>query len=175
VSSNGGIGVWLQGNLGNVGASLKQSKISLNTGAGLKVQQSAGTTTQETLQNNDITQNSGGGVVFSTSSTLTSFQGNSVHGNGGDQIVVSARQNPVATNPPWNLRSVGNACDVNRNQIYCYGAGVGLRVNSVLAASVDAENVNWTNSAPSAGTDYALTGTNSVIATSPCAAVTTCP
>jgi hypothetical protein len=178
ISSNGGIGVWLHGAAGNIGASITNSKVNLNTGVGIQVQQGLATTTTETIQNDEVAQNGGGGIVFSTSSTLTSFQGNVVHGNTGDQITVSARQNG-AGNPVWNFRSAGNACDVNRNQIYGYGGtcgtGVGLRVNSIASTTVDAQNVDWKNSAASAGTDYAVTGGNAVTATFPCTAVSTCP
>jgi Right handed beta helix region len=172
VSGNTGNGVWLRGNSGNVGASLTNSKLTGNTLVGLRVQQ--GSTTQETIQGNDINSNSGGGITFNTSSTLTSFQANSVHGNAGDQIIVSAAQNivlPAVTPAAWPFRSVGNACDANENKIYAYtNPGVGLRANAAAGATVDAENVSWAHSAPSAGTDYVATGTNVVTVSLPCTA-----
>jgi hypothetical protein len=181
IASNGGIGFWLDGTGTNdVDSSLKNSKVQLNTGVGLKFQQGTGTT-QETIQNCDINQNKGGGVLFSTSSTLVSFQANAVHGNSVEQITVSAPQNGGGN---WNMRSIGNACDGNRNQIYGYGSascgvtGGGLLVNSPTTATiVDAQNVAWENAAPGAGTDYVLTGAggNNVLVASPCTANTACP
>ncbi|HEX4405888.1 MAG TPA: hypothetical protein VH560_13720, partial [Polyangia bacterium] len=140
------------------------------------------TTTTETIQNNTITGNAGG-VTFSTSSTLNGFTGNTVAGNSGDQITVSARPNgAILASTAWVFQSPGQTCDANRNQVYCYsGSGVGIRVNSVLATTVNAADLNWLHSAPTAGTDYVAGG--STVQTSisgqpnsgPCGAITTCP
>jgi hypothetical protein len=177
ISSNTGAGVFYRGTngttAGNVAATLTNSKVSLNGGVGVRVEQTGANTTQEALQGDDITGNAGGGVAFNTASTLTSFQANKVHSNTGDQIVVSSRQNVAAT--PWPFRSVGNTCDANANQICGYTSpSVGIRVNANPAATVDAQNVSWAHAAPILGTDYAVTGTNAVTAGSPCA-VQACP
>jgi Right handed beta helix region len=177
VTGNGVTGIYLQGNSGAVGAVIKGSKISGNISTGLRVEQVGGAT-QETIQNNDITLNGAGGIQFNTGSTLSSFTGNLVHSNVGDQILVNARQ---TGNVAWNFRTPGNACDANRNQVYCYqNGGVGIRISATPAGNstqVDARNVSWMNAAPSAGTDYVVLNppaANSLDATLPCAAVA-CP
>ena len=185
ISGNGAAGVTLTGASGAVGASLTNSTVTGNTGVGVNLAEVGGTTT-ETLQNDTITDNKAGGITFSTASTLNSFTGNTVAGNTGDQITVSARQTGNAT---WDFQppslsctqGVGGPPDPNRNQVYCYGQsgnpGVGIRVNAApLATTVNAQNMNWKSSAPSAGTDFVATGTNAVTITTPCLpAVTTCP
>jgi len=167
-----GHGIWVRGDLGAVAVNVKNSFVYSNNGTGLRVEEGSGNLTQTTIQANDISRNAMGGVVFATASTLSSFVANKVHGNTGDQLQFLARQTGNAT---WNLRSPSNACDANSNQIYCYsGGGVGIRITSAPATSVDARNVSWADLAPSAGVDY-VTGTSTITATLPCTAVTTCP
>ncbi|HVZ71118.1 MAG TPA: right-handed parallel beta-helix repeat-containing protein, partial [Polyangia bacterium] len=172
VSSNGGVGVWLRGSTGNVGALLKNSKISGNTGVGLRAEATLVTaTTQETIQTNDITGNGGGGIVFGSRDLLNSFVANTIHGNTGDQILVSAGQSGGGN---WNFRSPGLTCDTNSNKVWCYGTGVGIRLTA-NATTVDAENMGWANSGPSSGIDYVAAATSSILAGTPCTATTTCP
>jgi hypothetical protein len=106
-----------------------------------------------------------------------------VAGNTGDQIVVSARPNgAVLPGTAWVFQSPGQTCDANRNQVYCYsGSGVGIRVNSLLATTVNAADLNWLHGAPTAGTDY-VAGSSTVQTSiagqpnsGPCAAITSCP
>jgi hypothetical protein len=128
--------------------------------------------TTETLQNNDISSNAGGGVAFSTASTLNGFTGNTIHSNTGDQIVVAARQTANAT---WDFHSP-TGCDANRNQVYCYQSGVGIRVTSVPFTMVDASFMTWANAVPTAAVDYVKTlAGDTVTVTSPCAAQPSCP
>src|SRR5205085_5341260 len=92
VTSNSGFGIHLAGDTGNVAATVKASTISGNHDAGLMVEQGSGKTTSEAIQNDDVSGNntSGGGLVggvlFDTSSTLTSFIGNKIHSNTGDEL-----------------------------------------------------------------------------------------
>ncbi|HTA21075.1 MAG TPA: hypothetical protein VK989_17400, partial [Polyangia bacterium] len=188
ITNNSGFGVTLTGVSGDVGASVTNSKITGNTNTGVNVAQVGGTTT-ETIQNDTITGNgtavspatAAGGVNFATSSTLNGFTGNIVAGNGSDQITVSNKPNLPATT--WVFQSPGQTCDANRNQVYCYSAsGVGIRVNATLGTTVNAADIDWVHSAPTAGTDYVATTLNTVETSiagqpnsGPCAAVTTCP
>jgi len=173
--SNGGSGVYLHGT-GNIVATLKNSKISLNSGYGVRIEQAAATTTQENLQSNDITQNTTGGIGFTTSSTLNGFAANTIHNNGGDQISIAARQNPIAGNPPYNFSSAG-ACDANRNQVWCYSAsGVGIRVTGAAGSAVNANFMSWLDAVPAVNTDYITSGAaGTFTVASPCAAQPSCP
>jgi hypothetical protein len=182
VSGNGGTGIWLRGNTGSIGASITNDKITGNTSTGLRIEQGLLTTTQETIQSNEISTNGGGGIQFNTASTLSSFVANLVHGNTGDQILVAARQ---TGNVAWNFRSPGATCDANRNQVYCYNTsgnpGTGIRLSAPLgsAGQVDARNMTWKAAAPSGGVDYVVItppAANALDATLPCAAgPATCP
>ena len=187
ITSNGAAGVTLTGaaavGTGDVGASLTNSKVTGNTGVGVNVAEVAATTT-ETIQNDTITGNGGGGVTFGTPSTLNGFTGNVVAGNTGDQITVSARPNgATTTTAAWLFQSPGQTCDANRNQVYCYsGSGVGIRVNASLGTTVNAADINWVHSAPTAGTDFVATTLNAVQTSiagqpnsGPCTAITSCP
>jgi hypothetical protein len=150
--SNTGSGIYLRGSNGNVGASIKNSKISLNTGVGIRIE-NGGNTTEESIQSNDITQNSGGGIAFNQAHTLTGFSANTVHGNTGDQILIAARQTGNAVYTFSN--SSATVCDSNRNQIYCYQIGsVGIRVSGATNVTINAADVSWENTTPSAGTDF---------------------
>src|SRR6185503_8885838 len=106
-----------------------------------------------------------GGVLFNTSSTLTSFTGNKIHSNVGDELGFGALPNGGTT---WTIG--GNACDASANSLYCYGVGnVGLRV-SFPAADVDARATHWVTATPAAGVDYSAVATASVTTTGPCSA-----
>ncbi len=177
VSGNGSFGIYLQGNNGPVATTIKGNAIMGNSDTGLMIEQGAGSTTTEAIQNNDISGNNTktsprnvGGILFNTSSTLTSFIGNSVHANGGDEVGFNAL--PSGGGTKWVITPPSNACDTTANSIYCYGVGnVGVHV-LFPAASVDAQHQHWANNPPTAGID--TTGT--VVSTNPCSAVTaTCP
>jgi len=177
VSNNANFGVYLDGaaSVGNIAANLRNSTIVSNGNAGVHIGSGSGFTTQEALMFNDISLNGAEGIRFAASSLLSAFVGNSVHANVADQILIAARQLGNAT---YDLRSPGNACDVNRNLIYCYGSGgVGIRVSSTLSTSVDARNVSWSNSAPTAALDYVVIGApgSTLDASLACSAITTCP
>ena len=110
-----------------------------------------------------------GGVLFNTSARLTSFIGNKVHSNGGDELGFNGL--PDGGGTKWTITPPSNACDNTANSIYCYGTGnVGVHVLAA-AASVDAQHQRWTNNPPTVGIDY----TGTVTVTNPCTAITTCP
>jgi hypothetical protein len=174
VTGNGGFGVYLRGNAGSVAATVKGSSISGNADVGIMVEQGAGNTTVEAIQNNDINGNgtggghSTGGVLFNTSSTLTSFIGNAVHSNNGDEVGFGDVPNGGTK---WVITPPSNACDTTANSIYCYGTGnVGVHVLTG-AATLDAQHQHWTNNPPTSGIDY--TGTLTVL--NPCTAIAACP
>jgi hypothetical protein len=79
----------------------------------------------------------------------------------------------------WFLRSPTNStCLSNEvNQIYCYGAGSTGILVSAPYITVDAKNVTWTNTTPTAAVDYLITGGSSLVdAPASCtAAIPTCP
>jgi hypothetical protein len=173
ISGNGGAGVYLKTTAGNVGALLKNGKISGNAGFGVRIENGVTNTVTESLQNNDIYSNAGGGIAFNHVNTLTSFAGNSVHGNTGDQILIAARQVSNATYTFSNASS--NPCDANRNQFYCYkNGGVGIRITSALATTVDAKNVSWQVSTPGNTTDFVQSSSTVTFAPT-CTPSTTCP
>jgi hypothetical protein len=179
-SNNAKFGVYLQGDTGNVAATVKASTISGNGDVGLMIEQGSGNTTSEAIQNNDVSGNNTnsatthivGGVLFNTSSTLNSFIGNKIHSNGGDELGFNDVQNPSGSPPPWLLNPPSATCDATANSIYCYGNGnVGLHVISA-AATVNAQHVHWTNNPPTSGIDFSGVAT----VTNPCTVVTTtCP
>lgn len=175
VTGNGSFGIYLEGGFGSVAATIKGSSISGNSDTGLMIEQGLGHTTTEAIQNNDIKANNTkasprnvGGVLFNTSSTLTSFIGNTVHSNGGDEVGFNALPNGGTK---WTITPPSNACDATANSVYCYGTGnVGVHVIAA-GASVDAQHQHWTNNPATSGIDY--TGTVTVL--NPCTAVPTCP
>jgi hypothetical protein len=173
LSGNGVSGLYLKTTGGNVGAVLKNSKVSGNTGFGVRIENGGGANTvTESLQYNDITGNTGGGIAFNQQHTLTSFAGNSVHGNTGDQILIAARQVGNANYKFNNVSAV--PCDSNRNQFYCYkNGGVGIRITSA-ATVVDANNVSWQVASPGNTTDF-VQSTSTVNFAPTCTPVTTCP
>ncbi len=174
VTGNSGFGIYLRGNAGSIAATIKGSSISANGDIGLMIEQGSLNTTVEAIQNNDITGNNTtnahgiGGVLFNTSSTLTSFIGNTIHSNKGDEVGFSSVPN---SGTKWVITPPSNACDSTANSIYCYGTGnVGLHVLTA-AASVDAQHQHWANNPATSGIDY--TGTVTVL--NPCSATTSCP
>jgi hypothetical protein len=177
VTSNAQSGIFLAGNGGAVAATVRRCTVSGNGAVGVRVEQGTGTTTTTAIQSNEITNNNiagpadvVGGVLFATSSTLTSFIGNKIHSNNGDELGFAALPNAGVT---WTIGT--NACDANANSIYCYGVGnVGLRM-SFAAGTVDARGTHWANAAPAGSVDFSTVGGSSVNAANPCAAVTTCP
>jgi hypothetical protein len=136
------------------------------------VEQGSGNTTSEAIQNNDVngnnTQNGhvAGGVLFNTSSTLTSFIGNKVHSNLGDELGFNATPNGGG-GTQWIINPPSATCDATANSIYCYGAGnVGVH-----GATINGQHVHWTNNPPTSGIDFSGT----VTVTNPCTAIATCP
>ena len=177
VSGNGSFGIYLQGNDGAVATTIKGNAIMGNSDTGLMIEQGGANTTTEAIQNNDISGNNTkttprnvGGILFNTSSTLTSFIGNSVHANGGDEIGFNAL--PGGGGTKWVITPPSNACDATANSVYCYGVGnVGVHVLAA-SASVDAQHQHWANNPPTSGIDT----TGAVVSTNPCSAVTAaCP
>jgi hypothetical protein len=173
-TNNSEFGIHLAGDTGNVAATVKASTISGNHDAGLLVEQGSGKTTSEAIQNNDVsgnnTGNNGvvGGVLFATPSTLTSFIGNKVHSNTGDEVGFGDVPNGGTQ---WVINPPSATCDATANSIYCYGAGnVGVHV-LFAGASVNGQHVHWSNNPPTSGIDFSGT----VTVTNPCTAITTCP
>jgi hypothetical protein len=175
VSNNAKFGIYLEGDSGDVAATIKGSTITGNADVGLMVEEGATATTSEAIQNNDVNGNNSGnghqvgGVLFNTSSTLTSFIGNKVHSNSGDELGFNALPNGGGTQ--WVINPPSAACDTTSNSLYCYGNGnVGLHILGG-GATVNAQHVRWTNNPPTSGIDYSGT----VTVTNPCAVITTCP
>jgi hypothetical protein len=169
-------GIFIAGDAGSVGVTVRSCTIGGNGAVGLRVEQGAGNTTTAVIQFNDITGNNGngaadsiGGALFGTASTLTSFVGNTIHANNGDELGFAGPANGGAT---WTLGT--NSCDANANLIYCYGTGnVGLR--AALAATVDARGNHWVNASPAGNVDYSVSGGASVNAGGACNAIAICP
>jgi hypothetical protein len=177
VGVNVGVGIWLSGAAGEVTATLANNKVHDNRDVGVLITQGGGVdTTRETLTGNDVFGNNTGavrtvgGISFETSSILTSFTANRVHGNRRDQMAILAVRQGGGT---WDLNP--GACNAQRNFIYCYSSdagSVGLRLTN--AGTVDAQNVTWANATPTVGTlDFASMG-STVDVTPACAAMTTC-
>jgi hypothetical protein len=176
VTGNAKFGIYLAGDAGNVAATIKGNTISGNGDVGLMVEQGSGNTTSEAIQNNDVngnnTQNGhvAGGVLFNTSSTLTSFIGNKVHSNLGDELGFNATPNGGG-GTQWIINPPSATCDATANSIYCYGAGnVGVHVLGG-GATINGQHVHWTNNPPTSGIDFSGT----VTVTNPCTAIATCP
>jgi filamentous hemagglutinin len=175
ISNSAKFGIYLQGDTGDVAATVKGSTITGNGDVGLLVEEGATATTSEAIQNNDVNGNNTGnghqvgGVLFNTSSTLTSFIGNKVHSNTGDELGFNALPNGGGTE--WVINPPSSACDTTSNALYCYGNGnVGLHILGG-GATVNAQHVRWTNNPPTSGIDYS----GAVTVTNPCAVITTCP
>ena len=153
--------MFLAGDGGDVAATIRNSVVSGNGAVGVRVEQAnAANTTTTAIQSNDVTNNNiagastaVGGVVFATASTLTSFIGNRIHSNNGDELGFTALPNGGTT---WTIGT--NACDSSANSLYCYGTGnVGLRM-AFAAGTVDARATRWANASPAAGLDYSTVG-----------------
>ena len=189
-----GRGIWLNGNdaaSDNITATLQGCKVHDNRAVGIQIDEDMPgghtTTTREILTGNDVHDNnltglamSVGGISFATSSTLSDFQSNKLHHNGGDQIAFT---NPPTTGATWDINAPGT-CGTAANQIYCYTlpGAIGLRAtapNAGAAYTVDAAQVFWSHAPLTAGTDF-VQGANTTVTTggtgSPCTpAITTCP
>jgi hypothetical protein len=173
VSGNTGVGVFLAGDTGSIGATIRNNAIPGNHDTGVLVDQGAGKTTREAIQSNDVSGNntagghSVGGVFFETASTLTSMVSNKIHSNGGDELGFAALPNGGLS---WSIAPAGGTCGSSSNTLSCYGTGkVGLRVvANLLPISVDASGTRWASATPTTGVDYSP-GDGSVTATSPCA------
>jgi len=176
VTQNRQSGIFIAADNAPVGATVRACTISGNGAVGLRVEQGAANETTTVIQFNDVTGNNGngpsdsiGGVLFGTASTLTSFVGNRVHANNGDELGFAAAANGGAS---WTVGT--NTCDANANAITCYGAGnVGIR--AAAGATVDARGNHWVNASPAGGVDYSLAGGSSVNAGGACSAIASCP
>jgi hypothetical protein len=179
ISGNTVYGVYLQGDTGSIVATIKNSTVTTSGDVGILVEQGGANQTSSTIQFNDVSGNNTdaatthivGGILFNTSSTLSSFIGNKVHSNGGDELGFNAA--PTA-GLRWVINPPSAACDNTANSLYCYGTGhVGLNDMQTLV-TVDAQHVHWTNNPPTLATDYSG-ALSTVTATNPCTAVPTCP
>jgi hypothetical protein len=169
VGGQTGFGVHLSANNGSIASTVRNCLIRGNGDAGVWVDQPAGHTTVSVLEGNEIDGNnktagrSAGGIYFVAPSTLTSFTGNKIHDNTGDEVGFAAPPNGGGS---WSLHGAAG-CGAATNQIYCYGAGsVGVRVAASI--TVDAQGLSWQNAVPAAGVDYA----GNALVGGPCAAVT---
>ena len=174
IGTNGKFGIYLQGNTAATAATIKASTITANGDVGIMLEQAGANITTEAIQNNDVNGNNTanvhtvGGILFNTSSTLTSFIGNKVHSNGGDELGFNALPNGALR---WVINPPSAACDATANSLYCYGNGnVGLHILAG-AETVDGQHVHWANNPPTSGIDFSGT----VTVTNPCTAVATCP
>ena len=179
ISGNTVYGVYLQGDAGSIVATLKNSTVTASGDVGILVEQGGVNQTLSTIQFNDVNGNNinpatthlVGGILFNTSSTLSSFIGNKVHSNGGDEMGFNAAPNAGLR---WVINPPSAACDNTANSLYCYGTGhVGLNDMQTLV-TVDAQHVHWTNNPPTQATDYSG-ALSTVTATNACTAVATCP
>jgi hypothetical protein len=110
-----------------------------------------------------------GGILFNTSSTLTSFIGNKVHSNKGDELGFNDVPNGGGTQ--WVINPPSATCDATANSLYCYGSGnVGLHILS-SGVTVNGQHVHWTNTPPTSGIDFS----GGVNGSNPCTAIATCP
>lgn len=176
--ADSGIGINISADVGDVTATIKNSTVKGNRGRGVSVAQGTGFTTVLSFEGNEVAGNrttgtsAVGGVSFESASTLSTFSGNRIHNNGGDELGFAAAANG---NVPWNISAA--ACGPTSNQIYCYGdaGSVGVRVTGAPAQVVNAANVGWSNATPTAGTfDFAAAGGNAVLATPACPPIA-CP
>jgi hypothetical protein len=176
----GGFGLWIAADAGDAALTLRNSVVRANRDQGVRVEQGTGNTTRLGLEGNDVFGNntgagrSSGGLFFATSSTLTSFSGNKVHGNMGDQIAFATKPNGLDS---WVLRPPSQMCDTAANQVYCYGNGaVGIRIQDSAPAGtrVDARNMGWANQNPMRNRDYDMPNLDVVDTMPACTAVTTC-
>ncbi|HVR03357.1 MAG TPA: right-handed parallel beta-helix repeat-containing protein [Polyangia bacterium] len=181
ISGNTGVGVFLVGDTGSIGATIRNNTIPGNHDTGVLIDQGAGNTTREAIQSNDVSGNntagghSVGGVFFETASTLTSMVSNKIHSNGGDELGFAARSNPPVFD--WSIAPAGGTCGTSSNTLSCYGTGkVGLRVLGVVPITVDADGTRWASATPANGVDYSASS-GSVTVASPCAdpPTATCP
>ena len=143
-------------------ATIKGSTITGNADVGLMVEargdgdHQRGHPEQRRQREQQRQRPPGGGVLFNTSSTLTSFIGNKVHSNGGDELGFNALPNGGGTQ--WVINPPSAACDTTSNSLYCYGNGnVGLHILGG-GATVNAQHVRWTNNPPTSGIDYSGSG-----------------
>jgi hypothetical protein len=179
ISGNAVYGVYLQGDTGPIVATVKNSTVTTSGDVGILVEQGGANQTTSTIQFNDVNGNNTnpatthivGGILFNTSSTLSSFIGNKVHSNGGDELGFNAAPNAGLR---WVINPPSAACDNTANSLYCYGTGhVGLNDLQTLV-TVDAQHVHWTNNPPTLATDYSG-APSTVTATNACTAVAACP
>jgi hypothetical protein len=185
-----GKGIWLNGNdpaSSNITATIQNSKVHDNRDVGIQIDETMTggniTTTRETLTGNDVFNNNlnggamtPGGISFPTSSTLTTFNANKIHANGGDQM--SFAHEPTGGGN-WSINAAG-ACGTvaagGQNRIYCYTlpGSIGVRTtapNAAGAYTLDATQVSWANAAAQSGREF-VAGTNTTItATGACTAV----
>jgi hypothetical protein len=181
IGSNGKFGIYLEGDTGPVVATITNDVILANGDVGLMVEQGGGTKlTTETIQFNDIKGNNtstnsthiAGGVLFNTSSTLSSFIGNKVHSNIGDGIGFNAQPNGGGLS--WVINPPSAACDNTANSLYCYGTtGVGLIILQPTV-TVDARHVFWSHNPPTSTNDFSAPA-GTVSFNPACSAITTCP
>jgi hypothetical protein len=185
VGNNGKFGIYLEGDTGSVAATIKGSTIITNGDVGIMVEEGTGNTTAEAIQNNDVNGNNTnaatthavGGILFNTASTLSSFIGNKVHSNGGDELGFNAAPNGALR---WVINPPSAACDATANSLYCYGNGnVGLHLLAT-GVTVDAQHVHWATTnpqnppPPTSGIDFSGP-TNSITVSNWCTPIATCP
>lgn len=156
VTENAGPGVQLRGDTGNVEAVLSGCVIQGNLADGVRIE-SQGTTS---FVDNDVLKNgvsSSGipglaGINFVSSSTLKTFSGNAVRGNGGHQIHFQKSQAGALN--PWD---VSGTCDptLRHNSVACYSVGsygIAFSGAAPIGTQVKANKVEWAHDPPTVGT-----------------------
>ena len=173
ISGNTGVGVFLAGDTGSIGATIRNNTISGNHDTGVLIDEGVSKTTREAIQSNDVSGNdtaaghSVGGVFFETASTLTSMVSNKIHSNGGDELGFAARSNPPTRldhHPHQrHLRPELEHAVVLRNR-----QRRPARVGTSCPSTSIADGTRWASATPTSGVDYSA-GDGSVTVASPCA------
>lgn len=149
---------------------LQDSRVLQNGGVGVRIKAQPAKLTDSSLVHNEVASNGApsatatGGILFEDSSTLSSFLGNNVHHNTGNQVGFLAAQTPDATRSPplttqWIIKGPMACTDATKNNTfngYSPPTTTGVFTNSV-AITVDATYNHW-QSGPSAGFDFSSGG-----------------
>jgi hypothetical protein len=149
---------------------VQDSHIHQNKGIGVHVKAQPAKTTDSSFVHNEIDQNGNlsgnptGGVLFEDSSILSTFQGNNVHNNTGNQVGFQAAQKPDLTRNPaitteWNISGPTACSDLTKNNTfngYVVPGSTGVFTSNV-AITVDATYAHW-QSGPLPGVDFSSGG-----------------
>jgi hypothetical protein len=149
---------------------VQDSHIHQNKGIGIRIKARPAQTTDSSFVHNEIDQNGNlsgnatGGILFEDSSILSTFQGNNVHNNTGNQVGFQAAQKPDPTRNPaitteWNISGPAACSDLTKNNTfngYVVPGSTGV-FTSIVAITVDATYAHW-QSGPLPGVDFSSGG-----------------